>query len=108
MGLWSYSMPRSVLLLDAVDESARALGEICRIGFIGVDVHGEREVCVDANTHVAKNELAVAGYPDAHAALVPQAIAQSIAGGHVDVAQGADHALVDGDAAVGSLQRAAG
>ena len=95
-------------LLNAVDVSLRAGLDAGGVGFVGVDVHGEREARVHAHQHVAEDQFAVAGDAHAHERLVAHAVAERVRGRHVDVAQRADDAAVQLHAAGRAFERAAG
>src|SRR5438270_1315859 len=72
-------------------------------------MHSEGEARIDTHEDVAKNELAIAA--DAHAdnRLVAHAVTESIRGCHVNVAQSANHSLIQFHAAAGfTFERAAG
>ena len=84
---------RSILVLDPVDETLGAVLEIGGVGFIGVDVHGEREPRIDPNPDIAEEQFTITGNAHAHRGLVAQSIAQGVGGRHVDVTERADHSF---------------
>src|SRR5262245_66118824 len=106
MGI-SLSVP-SALALDAFDKPLRAGLDVGRVGFVGVNVHGERKTQIHAHEHVAENQLPVAGYADAHDRLVAHAVAEGVLGRHVDVAKRADDTALELHAAGWALERATG
>ena len=54
------------LALNSIDVALCAGLYISRVAFIGVDVHGEFEIRVDAHEHVAENKFAVPCDSHAH------------------------------------------
>src|SRR5262249_41788876 len=79
---------------DAVNVTLRAGLDVGGVRLVRVDVHGQREVRVHANQHVAEDQLAVTGDAHTHERLVAHTVAQGVRGRHVNMAQRADDAAV--------------
>src|SRR5262245_36984614 len=96
------------LALDCVDVALCTGLHICGVSFVSVNMHREFESWVHAHQHVSENELAVAANPYTHKRFIADAITKRVFGTHVNVPQCADHAAIDLDAALRTLQYATG
>jgi hypothetical protein len=71
--------------LGTHEHSALAGLDIGRIGFIGIDMHAQPEVGMDANKHVAEDKRSFPFDFDTDPIPVLEPKGQSVLGGHVDV-----------------------
>ena len=89
-----------------VDDAALATvpGNVCAVGFVGVDMHREGELIADADDDVAEDRLSAVGiYRDADDVLILDARFFRDLGSHVDVALCDYQAFGKGDAAFGAF-----
>src|SRR2546423_3933227 len=96
------------LALDCVDVTVGAGLYVGGVSFIGVDVHGEFKTRIYSHQHVSKNQFAVSRDTHPHERLIADSVTKRVLRAHVNMPQRANDAVINLDAAGGTLKRAAG